>query len=111
MATYRAGFVLASVLHILGFNAIVCVRLGAALQRQHGKRRQIRPFTNIPTDAAQLTKTPACSAEYLYFVPAVFVFKTFTFVLITLSAQHQLWHHGILSLGLPSNFSSTLASC
>lgn len=63
MATYRAGFVLASVLHIL---AIVCVRLGAALQRQHGKRRQIRPFTNIPTDAAQLTKTPACSAEYLY---------------------------------------------
>lgn len=66
MATYRAGFVLASVLHILGFSAIVCVRLGAALQRQHGKRRQIRPFTNIPTDAAQLTKTPACSAEYLY---------------------------------------------
>lgn len=73
-------------------------------------RRQIRPFTSVPTDAAQVTKIPACCSENIYFVAAVFVFKTFTFVLITLSAQHQLWHHGILSLSLPSHFSSILAS-
>ena len=57
-----------------------------------------------------MTEIPECSSESVYFVTAVFVFKTFTFVLIKLSAARQLWHHGILSLGLPSRFSHILAS-
>lgn len=88
-----------------GFDTVVCVRLRAALQPRRGKRRQMRPFTDVATDAARATKTQACSSEHIYFATAVFGFKTFTFVLITLIAHRQLWRHGISSLGLPSHFS------
>lgn len=76
-----------------------------AAYRTRGLRRRISLI-----DAAQVTEIPARSSDYIYFVTAVFVLETFAFVLIRLSGRRQLWRHGILSLGLLSNFREILSS-